>query len=93
MSATNDTPSPVRQVRQYEKDMEIAKKLQQMYEDEQRAVEMEEEIKVEDEFDAATRRFHEEQDKEALSKMQISVKEQEAALKQAAAGASGEGTR
>jgi hypothetical protein len=67
MSSAGATPSPVRQVRQYEKDMEIAKKLQQMYDDEHRAVEMEEEIKVEDEFDAATRKFHEEQDQKFLS--------------------------
>ena len=84
-SSVAETPSPVRQVRQYEKDMEIAKKLQQMYEDEQRAVEMEEEIKVEDEFEAATQKFHEQRSKEAISKMGISVEEQEAALKNATA--------
>lgn len=80
-SSCDQTPSPVRQVRQYEKDMEIAKKLQQMYEDEQKAIELEEEIKVEDEFESATQKFNEEQSNEAINKMGVSVEEQEAALK------------
>ena len=67
------TPSPVRQVRQYEKDMEIAKKLQQVYDDERHAVEMEEEGKVEDEFDAATRKYHEAQNQKFL--MELASKE------------------
>ncbi len=81
------TPSPVRQVRAYEKDMEIAKKLQQMYDDERRAVEMEEEMKVEDEFDAATREFEQKQSEQFINKLMekegVTAQELAAAEKQA----------
>ncbi len=49
------TPSPVRAVRQFEADELLAKQLQQTYEDEAKAAELEEELDLADEFDAVTR--------------------------------------
>ena len=56
MSANEgETPSPVRQVRQYEKDEAAAIALQTRYDDEVTAERLQEETQLEDEFEAATR--------------------------------------
>lgn len=55
MSAPDETPSPVRAVRQFEADEEAAKKLQQLYDDENQAAETQEQIDTDAEFDRVTR--------------------------------------
>lgn len=55
MSQVDQTPSPVRAVRQFEADEEAARKLQQMYDDETHAQETQEQIDIDAEFDRVTR--------------------------------------
>lgn len=59
------TPSPVKQVREFERDQALAAKLQQEFDDEAHAVRMEEVAQIEDEFDAATRRADDERARNA----------------------------
>ena len=56
-SSPNDAvvPTPVRMVMMYEADEAMAKALQQRYTDEQMAFDLEEQLNIGDEFEAATR--------------------------------------
>lgn len=63
------TPSPVRQVRQFEKDEAAAAALQQRYDDEVTAERLQEETKLEDEFEQATRAQNEALSEKAVKKM------------------------
>jgi hypothetical protein len=65
-----DTPSPVKQVLQYERDSELATKLQQEYDDEVKAEQMAAVAQIEDEFEAATRKADEERAQRALARIQ-----------------------
>ena len=62
-----------------------------MYEDEAKAAEMEEELKVEDEFDAATREFEQKQSEQFIDKLMkkegVTAEALAEAEKQAAAAA------
>ena len=64
------TPSPVRAVRQFEADEAIARKLQQEYEDEQRAIEAQTLINEEAEFDRVTRAVDEQRDYRLAQRLQ-----------------------
>jgi hypothetical protein len=72
MEAQGETPSPVRQVRQFEADAAAAEKLQQEFDDEHRAAHLEEVERIDAEFDEATRRADEERSRKALERMQDS---------------------
>ena len=63
------TPSPVRQVRQFEADEVAATKLQQEFDDEANAAHLAEVDRIEDEFDRATRLADEERNARALRRM------------------------
>ena len=63
-----NTPSPVRAVRQFEADCAKAAAMQQLFDDEAHAARVEEEGKIEDEFDAATRALNEERSQKVLKK-------------------------
>ena len=64
------TPSPVRQVRQFEADEAAATRLQQEYDDEARAAQMEEIDRIDAEFDDATRRADNERNERAVQRLQ-----------------------
>jgi hypothetical protein len=70
MAAQGETPSPVRQVRQFEADTAAAEKLQQEFDDEARAAQFEEVERIDAEFDEATRRADEERNQKALQRLQ-----------------------
>ena len=53
-SACAVTPSPVREVARYERDVEVARRMQQVYDDEARAAEMAEAFRLDSEFDRVT---------------------------------------
>ena len=63
------TPSPVRQVKQFERDEHAALELQRHYDDEVRAQQMQAEVKLEDEFDSATRSADDKRSEAAVKRM------------------------
>lgn len=67
--APDETPSPVRQVRQFQDDEVAAAKLQQEFDDEARAAEIHQVEHVHDEFDAATRQLAEERSRRTLERL------------------------
>eukprot|EP00672_Neobodo_designis_P020763 CAMPEP_0174852232 /NCGR_PEP_ID=MMETSP1114-20130205/25258_1 /TAXON_ID=312471 /ORGANISM="Neobodo designis, Strain CCAP 1951/1" /LENGTH=72 /DNA_ID=CAMNT_0016086813 /DNA_START=27 /DNA_END=245 /DNA_ORIENTATION=+ len=69
MATEGETPSPVRQVRQFEADEAAAEKLQQEFDDEARAAHLEEVERIDAEFDEATRRVDEERNQKALERL------------------------
>ena len=67
------TPSPVREVLRFERDAALAQRLQQEEADAQRAAELDEELRLEDEFDAATRRVHDDASARLIQQMRPDV--------------------
>lgn len=51
----DQTPSPIRAVRQFEADEAAARQLQQLYDDEAHAAERQEQLDIDAEFDQVTR--------------------------------------
>lgn len=70
MSLPDQTPSPVRAVRQFEADEEAAKKLQQLYDDENHAAEVQELIDTDAEFDRVTRAADEAKSEKLAQRLQ-----------------------
>jgi hypothetical protein len=64
-----DAPSPVKELATFMQDEAMARSLQQLYNDEAQAAEFQEQCKIEDEFEEATRKVQDERSAKLLGRI------------------------